>query len=395
MRMRNFLGRLANLKILIFFYIGITLIVSFFEIAKGTKDFGGKSYPHYNNYLIFTKSFYHLIEKKDLYKAFPEEHWDLFKYSPTFALLMGLFAIFPEYFGLILWNLLNSLLPFFALKSINLIDEKRRAYIIWFILIDIVTSMQNSQSNGLIAGLLILSFVFFEKRKIHLSALFLTLSLFVKPIGFVSFFLFLLYPKKVKFLLFSLIFSILLLLLPLFSVTPSHLYFLYKSWMNLLMRDYSLYEGLSLFGILKNWFGLSLSKQIVIFSGIILFLLSFLRKKLFEKIEFRFLLLSSSLIWAVIFNHKAESPTFVIATCGVAIWYFSGRKGLEDLLLLIFYLLLTSISSTDLTPIFLKEKFIKPYLLKALPSILIWVKIQVELLFSKFESKETTCFPSF
>jgi hypothetical protein len=395
MRHRNFLDRLTNLKILFFFYIGLTLIVSFAEIAKGNRDFGGRNYPHYNNYLIFSKSFYHLIEKKDLYTLFPDEHWDLFKYSPTFALLMGFFAIFPEHFGLILWNLLNSLLPFFAIKSINLIDERRRAYILWFIVIDTVTSMQNSQSNGLIAGLLILAFVFFEKRKIHLSALFLVLSLFVKPIGFVSFFLFLLYPKKFKFLLFSLIFAILFLLLPILSVTPSHLYFLYKSWMNLLMRDYSLYEGLSVFGILKKWFGLSLSKQIVIFSGIFLFLLPFLRKKLFEKIEFRFLLLSSSLIWAVIFNHKAESPTFVIATCGVAIWYFYGRKRVDDLLLLIFYFLITSISSTDLTPLFLKEKFLKPYLLKALPSILVWIKIQMELLFSKFESEETTCSLSF
>ncbi len=394
MRLRIFLDKLTNFKILILFYIGITLIVSFVEIAKGPKDFGGRNYPHYNNYLIFSKSFYHLVKGKDLYSPFPEEHWDLFKYSPTFALLMGFFAIFPEHFGLILWNLLNSILPFFAIKSMEFIDEKRRAYILWFILVDIVTSMQNSQSNGLIAGLLILAFVFFEKGKVHLSALFLVLSFFVKPIGFVSFFLFLLYPKKIKFILFSFLFGIIFLLLPLLLIPPSHLYFLYSSWTNLLMRDYSFYEGLSVFGILKNWFGLTLPKHFVFLSGFILFFLPFLRTKSFENIKFRVLLLSSSLIWAVIFNHKAESPTFIIATCGVAIWYFFEKKGLEDLLLLVFYFLLTSISSTDLTPSFLKEKFIKPYLLKAFPSILIWIKIQMELLFSEFESEKATSSPS-
>lgn len=394
MRLRIFLNKLTNLKILVLFYIGITLIVSVVEIAKGHKDFGGRHYPHYNNYLIFSKSFHHLVKGKDLYSPFPEEHWDLFKYSPTFALLMGFFAILPEHLGLIFWNLLNSLLSFFAVKSIKFIGDKRKAYILWFILIDIITSMQNSQSNGLVAGLLILAFVFFERGKVHFSAIFLVLSVFVKPIGFVSFFLFLLYSKKIRFLLFSFLFGILFFLLPLLLVSYSHLYFLYRSWMNLLMRDYSLYEGLSVFGILKNWFGLALPKHFVFLSGVILFLLPFLRAKSFKNIKFRVLLLSSSLIWAVIFNHKAESPTFIIATCGVAIWCFFEKKGLEDLFLLFFYFLLTSISSTDITPFSLKEKFIKPYLLKAFPSILIWIKIQTELLFLKFKSEKAISSPS-
>lgn len=394
MKLRIFFNKLTNLKILILFYIGITVIVSVAEIAKGPKDFGGRYYPHYNNYLIFSRSFYHLVKGEDLYSPFPKEHWDLFKYSPTFALLMGFFAIFPEHLGLIFWNLLNSLLPFFAIKSIKFIDDKRKAYILWFILVDIVTSMQNSQSNGLVAGLLILTFVFFEKGKVHLSAISFILSLFVKPIGFVSFFLFLLYRKKISFLLFSFLFGILFFLLPLPLVSYSHLYFLYRSWMNLLMKDYSLYEGLSVFGILKNWFGLTFPKHLVLLSGIILFLLPFLRVKLFKDIKFRTLLLSSSLIWAVIFNHKAESPTFIIATCGASIWYFLKKGGLGNLLLFVFYFLLTSISSTDVTPFFLKEKIIKPYLLKAFPSILVWIKIQTELLFLEFQSKRAISSPS-
>lgn len=386
MRLGNISEKLKNLKIIFLIYIAITLIVSLVEIAKGQREFGGRIYPHYNNYLIFSKSFFHLINGKDLYIPFPEEHWDLFKYSPTFALLMGIFSIFPEYFGFILWNLLNSLIVFFAIQSIKFLNERRKAYILWFILIDIVTSMQNSQSNGLVAGLLILAFNFFEKEKAHLSSLFILLSLFVKPIGFASLLLFLLYPKKIKFIYSSIIFGVFLTLLPLLVVTPSNLYFLYKSWTNLILRDYTVYEGLSVFGILKNWFGFAPQKYFIFLSGLILFSLPFLRRESFKIERFRLLFLSSSLIWAVIFNHKAESPTFIIATCGVAIWYFSGERNHRNLILLFFYFLLTSISSTDITPFWLKENIIKPHLLKAIPSIVLWFKIQGELIFSKLSN---------
>lgn len=382
MRLSSILEKLTDLKSVLLIYIAITLIVSLTEIAKGKREFGGRFYPHYNNYLIFSKSFFHLTNGKDLYVPFPDEHWDLFKYSPTFAMLMGFFAIFPDHMGLIFWNLLNSLIVFFAIKSIKFLNERNKAYILWFILIDIVTSMQNSQSNGLIAGLVILAFNSFEREKVHLSSLFILLSLFVKPIAFVSLLLFLLYPKRIKFMYFSFIWGIVLALLPLILVSPSHLYFLYKSWANLILRDYSTLEGLSVFGILKK-FGLDIPKYLIFILGVILFSIPFLRKESFKNEMFRLSFLSSSLIWAVIFNHKAESPTFIIATCGVALWYFSREKNLQNLILIIIYFLLTSISSTDITPFWIKENLIKPYLLKAIPSIILWLKIEGELIFTK------------
>ena len=39
----------------------------------------------YNNYVIFERSWDHLVSGQDLYAWHPEEHWDLFKYTPTFA----------------------------------------------------------------------------------------------------------------------------------------------------------------------------------------------------------------------------------------------------------------------------------------------------------------------
>ena len=53
---------------------------------------------HYGNYLIFKNSFLHLIRSQDLYVLYPELKIDLFKYSPTFALLFFSFCLFARCF---------------------------------------------------------------------------------------------------------------------------------------------------------------------------------------------------------------------------------------------------------------------------------------------------------
>lgn len=62
-----------------------------------------------NNFLIFRASYSHLLAGRDLYVAYPAEHVDLFKYSPTFALLFAPFAWLPFAWALLAWNLINVL----------------------------------------------------------------------------------------------------------------------------------------------------------------------------------------------------------------------------------------------------------------------------------------------
>ena len=47
------------------------------------------------------------------------------------------------------------------------------------------------------------------------------------------------------------------------------------------------------------------------------------------------LLLASIMIWVVIFNHRAESPTFIIAITGVALWYYAQQQKPENYVLLV------------------------------------------------------------
>ena len=87
----------------------------------------------------------------------------------------------------------------------------------------------------------------------------------------------------------------------------------------------------------------------------------------------------------IIFNHKAESPTYIIAMTGVAVWIACQKMKVENLVLLVFALVFTSLSPTDLFPAYIREHYVRPYNLKVLPCVLIWLKITYDLLFFRNE----------
>lgn len=343
---------------------------------------GEPSYTHYNNYVIFKQSFFHLIENKDLYQLYPAEHFDFFKYSPTFALLMAPLAGLPDALGLFLWNLLNVLVLFFALRSLPLPSNKTHLYMLGFIFIELLTSTQNSQSNALIAGLIILAFTSLEKKKIALASLFIVLTVFIKIFGLVAFALFMFYPNKLRAVAYTVGWTLLLAVLPLLVVSVPQLSFQYQSWLHLLQNDHSASVGLSVAGWLSSWFYIDAKNGIVLI-GAAVFCLPFLKLTYYNDVNFKLLFLSSVLLWIVIFNHKAESATFVIAVTGIAVWFFSRKITLLNSVLLATAFLLTVLSPTDLFPKSIRENYVVPYVLKAVPCILIWFKVIYDLLFYK------------
>lgn len=383
----KFPQHLLNLKILLLIYILLAISAGLHSYFIGPQEFAGRQYTHYNNFLTFKYSYFHLIHNKDLYIEYPDEHWDYFKYSPTFALMMFPFAYLPNLVGLLLWNLVNSIVLFSAVKALK-IDDKIKIFILWFSAIELLTSIQNEQSNGIVAGLFIFSFVFFEKGKPFIATLLLAVSTYIKIFGALGFLLLLLYPKRLRSIAYATFWMLVLALIPLAVVSFDQLKFLYASWLNLLRWDYSTSTGLSVSGWLKSWFGLELPKIYITLLGATFLLLPLVKFKNFENFGFRFLYLASTLIWSVIFNHKAESPTYIIAILGVSIWYFSQKEKTENLILLVSAFIFTSLSPTDIFPKFLRNSLVIPYVLKAVPCIFIWLKLTYALLFDKFELRE-------
>jgi len=91
----------------------------------------------------------------------------------------------------------------------------------------------------------------------------------------------------------------------------------------------------------------------------------------------------------VIFSSGSESPTYIIAFAGVAIWFVIQQKNNWVVGLFIYASILTSLSPTDIFPRAIKE-FIRLYSLKALPCVIIWLTIIFQMLKEDFESYLTT-----
>jgi len=352
----------------------------------------GFSHTLYNNYLIFQQSFFHLLENEDLYKAYPQEHYDLFKYSPSFALFMGVIAYFPVWIGLFLWNSLNVFVLFLGLKKLKFTRNNGFVFASLFVLIELITTTQNSQSNALIAGLILLAFDSLENSKVSRSAWMLIATVFIKLFGLVAFVLYLFYPKKIKSGLLVIFWVVVLSAIPLLFIDTQSLYYQYISWLNLLGNDHSNELKFSVMGFLNSWFGVPAEfKNYILLLGVFLFVIPLIKIKSYKVLRYKQLYTASVLLWVVLFNHMAESATFILAVTGISVWYFTKNEvTLLDKFLMLLTVLFTLLSPSDIYPEFIRKMYFIPYTVKVIPCILVWLKINFELLIVNEKIKKSS-----
>ena len=190
----------VNPRFVLLAYVLIGLIASIQQLLLPPHIFSGMPYTEYNNYVIFKQTWFHLLAGKNMYILYPEVQWDLYKYSPTFALFMGLLARLPDYMGLTIWNLSNAIVLYAALRMLPFKD-RTISLLLWFVSLELLTSVQNAQSNGLMAGLLIGAHACMQRGKVAWATLWLVIATFIKVYGAIGFCLFLFYPDKIKFIL--------------------------------------------------------------------------------------------------------------------------------------------------------------------------------------------------
>lgn len=378
-------------KPIVFFglYALLATIATVQEYSAGLKKIGESltAYTSYNNYVIFKYSFFHLIDKIDLYALHLDEHWDLYKYSPTFAFLFGSIAWMPDGFGLFTWNLLNAAALFFGVNMLQL-ENREKNIVLAFGAVELFTSLQNAQSNALIAGLIILAFALMEKEKFFWACVCIALTVYIKLFGVFAFAMCLLYRARWKMVLYSAVAMLLLALLPLLVINFEFFKSSYTNWWDLLQKDY-IPNHLSLIGVIKAWTTISLQPNLVLLFGMILFLTPLSRIKSFDLPGFRMAFVAMILLWLLVFNHKAESPTFIIAIAGVGVWFVSSE--LEQRwknVLIIFALIFTSLSTTDIFPDFIQDNVFTPLSIKAVPCIVIYFVLLYELNFRSAELKK-------
>ena len=348
----------------------------------------------YNNYKIFKGVYFHTINKLPLYKEYPLEYFDHNHYGPVFSLVIAPFALLPDYFGLPLWALFNAVVLTWAILQLPLKSTQINA-VLWICLHEFLTTLLGLQFNPLMTAIILLSFVYIEKQKDFWSAMLIILGILIKLYGVVGLAFFFFSKNKIKFILSLLFWTIIFFTLPMLMSSPAYIFQSYQEWLDRLVLKNAentglvSYQDISLMGIVRRFFHDSTISNIpFLISGVFLFALQYSRIKEYKEEAFRLMLLASVLIFTVIFSSGSESPTYIIAFVGVAIWFVVQPKPVSKFYigLFVFALVLTSLSPSDLMPRFLKDNYIRPYALKALPCVLIWFVIIYEMLQKKFEN---------
>lgn len=351
------------------------------------KELWGGKYTTYNNYIIFKSSSAHLVNHINLYDRCPGEYADFYKYSPTFAVLFMPFGLFPDGMGLALWNLLNALLLLLAFFSLKAADNRINILFLVFLMVDLVTSMQSSQSNALMAGLIIMSYAEVKKGNYFLSSLLISLGAMIKIYAGVGFLLFFFAGNQRRFFMYSLVCMVGLVLLPAIIIGFKELWWQYENWKYLLTWDMDASTGTSLIGIMGLVMPVDTVKLPLQLAGAILLLLPlFVVRKRDEKFERDFL--AFILVWMILFNHKAESPAFIIAFSGATLWIMNHLQNRLALAAYIVAFVLGCFTSTDVFPYDLRQYFLAIHM-KAFAYIPVLFMMYVGL----FRPKKETVLP--
>jgi hypothetical protein len=333
----------------------------------------------YNNYLTFSTSLKVLLSHESLYIPHPEYHQDLYKYSPTFALFMAPFTWQPVATGLFCWNLLNGLSLVAALRLL-ITDDRRAVIAIALVAIELATSLQNAQSNALVAALVIFAFVDLERQRNWRAGLSIAGGFFLKGYGLAAGVLALVYPQRLRAIGTTVVWFVALALSPLVILSIGELSQQYVDWFGV-RGTFEVTRNASVMRVWARYVDSGTNPLVLQAIGGIVFLLPFGRVHAWPDPRFRLGLLCSLLVALVIFNNSAEPPTFIIAVAGGAIWYATGQpRSRLDRALVLALILGVSLISTDVYPRAWRGAFMGPYTGKAMGCLILWLRINWELL---------------
>jgi len=347
-----------------------------------------------NNYLLYKWSWFHLVEQKNIYLHYPQLFDDCHHYGPFFGLIIAPFAMFPDAVGVTLWSIFNTWILYKAVTMLPL-DPKKQVMILLICAHELMTSSFSVQVNPFITALMLFTFIFIRKEKDFWAALMIIIGTYIKLYGIVGLAFFFFSENKVKFIWGLIFWAVVLMGLNMLVSSPRFVIQSYWDWYHSLQakdveNNASRMQDIGVKGMIRRIFDIHLSDIQVIIPAMVVFFTSYLRFKSFKKLKFQLLILCSTLIFPIIYSSSSESPTYIIAFMGVAIWYANLDRPVTnfEIFLIIFAVVITSFSPSDLFPHYLSEHVTKKYGLKALPVFIIWLKIIYETWIRDFNKEE-------
>lgn len=346
-----------------------------------------------NIYKIFRFSYTHIHSFQNLYLQYPTQHDDVFLYGPTFTAFIAPFALLPDWLGVILWVLFNVSILFFAIRQLPIKQAYQNA-----ILILASHEMMNASSwlqyNAVIAACIILGFTFIQKGKDHWALLFIVFATITKIYGIVAFSFFFFSKNKVKFILWSILWSGVLFIIPILVTSYSFLLQSYQDWFNALIykshkntigiANNYYFQDISVTGLIRRNINPNFTEdKFVLATAALLFLSKLTRYKYFQDIRYQLYFLCSVLLFVVIFSTGAESPTYIIAFPACCLWFVLQPPSKMVNAFFVFCLIVTSFSYSDLLTKYSRE-FSMQHSLKALPSFILWLIIIYQIFTKQF-----------
>ncbi len=352
-------------RLLLLIYVSAALIVT---IQRGVFGFP-------NDFAIFRASFWNLLANNDLYVLRLDQARDYFKYSPSFALLFAPFAVLPFVAGLFSWNVVNAVAIFFALRL--LLPREQWAIAQALVSLPALRSMQSSQSNALVAALIIVAFVSFERGWLWRGAIAIALGTVTKifPLAALSFAL----PRRdrVRALLITVLSTAILIALPLLVISPGALAAQYESW-SVLERVEAGLVGSSAMELFRDAGITWPAWPVQLIGCATLLAVLILRMRDWNDRKLRLQFLGFVMVFCVVFNHRAERQSAVIALCGMVIWYLAFPRSAWRTALFAIVYFLVAVSGTELVPDAIKH-MLAPETRLALPLTILWLVMLGEL----------------
>ena len=349
-----------------------------------------------NNYLIYKGVFQHTLQQKLLYIQYPEEYDDANHYGPLFSMVIAPFAFFNNYVGCFLWCIANAAFLYFAIKNLPITSHQKNV-ILLITAVEMMTSTHSVQFNPMLTSWILLAFILIEKEQDIWATLFIVAGFYVKLYGIIGLAFFFFSKHKIKFIISFVTWLIVLFCLPMLISSPRFIIQSYQHWVQSLVAknvqntDSSIamnLQDLSVLGMIRRLFKIeNLHNYLITIPAAVMLLLPYFRVQQFKYLYYRLSYLALLLISVVIFSTSAESPTYVIAVTGVALWFIVQKVPTAKWVyaLLIFAMIVTTFSVTDIFPHAVRVNFFIAYALKALPCFCVWLVLLYQLLFKKYE----------
>ncbi|MEK0422202.1 MAG: hypothetical protein RLZ95_112 [Bacteroidota bacterium] len=347
----------------------------------------------YNNFIIFKQSFFHLKNNTNLYLEYVNEYKDHYYYSPSFAVLVIPFAFLPNLLGPFAWGFFDAGILYYAIRKLP-IQSKYQNFILLLSANEMMNASSNLQSNGIMAATIILSFVYMLQQKESASAKMMLLGFFIKLYSITGLAFFFFSKHKIKFILYFIAWTIVIMCLPLLVTSPENLLQCYRDWFAALSLKsnfditVSMHQNMvdiTLQGMVKRLFNLpNLVKWYFIIPALIIFGAQYLFINYFSNPVYRLYILCSVLLFIIVFNTGTESPTFIIGVPAICLWYTLQEKTKWMNTIFIISIFFSSFSYSDIFTPWLRTQIMMPYALKAMGCFIVWVVIAVQIFTKQF-----------